>query len=76
MFKQYKHKMHRIGKIVAFEYERGTWKIIGKIKGSPGWDCDRYDIQNTSTGEMILGVRDKEIFTKDDEFFNHFAYGG
>lgn len=72
----HKRKMLRIGQIVAYEYEYGVFKIAEKFPGVDGWDCDRYTIENKKTGQVHCWVRDKDLMTKTDEFFNHFAYGG
>ena len=64
----------RKGQNVSSSNRGGLWKIVEKEKhlfilgGS-----DRFTLKNLTTGELISGVRDKDIITKDSPWFNDFV---
>jgi hypothetical protein len=63
----------RINQIVAYVNRGGLWKIASKTQALLN-DCQRYVIKNINTGEILTGVRDKDLMTRDQpHFFDYVA---
>ena len=64
----------RRGQVVTSTNHGGLWKVIDKTRPDTIFGtCERYTIQSTETGEILTGVRDKDILGKKNAMFQQFV---
>ena len=67
----------RKGSKVSHSVHGGLWEVITRETPMTVFaDCVRYTLRNTKTREFIMGVRDKDVITKNNPRFHQFVQLG
>lgn len=67
----------RKGSKVSHSVRGGLWEVITReTPMSVFADCARFTLRNIKTREFIMGVRDKDIITKNNPRFEQFVQLG
>ena len=62
---------------VSNSFRGGLWEVVSRETPMTVFaDCPRYTLKNIKTSEVIKGVRDKDIITKNNPRFIQFVQLG
>lgn len=65
------------GSKVSHSILGGLWEVITRETPMTVFaDCARFTLRNLKTREFIMGVRDKDIITKNNTLFDQFVQLG